>query len=157
SVLGIRLRSCWVISEDQILLEDSTGRTWFLRSRATVSLVRPTRSICFRQHSSTSRLSVKSVRNARSWVVSQCQSLFFHTLIGFGLGFSSNIRRPIVSMRVLIRVQVPRYRSFSPYVPRSSSRKPSSLDLRSIRSTRLRLSGSVIPRRVHRESRLCGP
>src|SRR2546427_9935575 len=101
----MRLRSCWVTSEDQILLEESTGRTWFFRSRAAVSLVSPTRSICFRQHSSTRRLRVKSVRNARSCVVSQCQSLFFHTVIGFCLGFSSNILLPIVSVRVFVRFQ----------------------------------------------------
>src|SRR6266849_63198 len=142
------------MSEDQILLEESTGTTWFFRSRAAVSLVRPIRSIFLRQHSSTRRLRVNSVRNARSCVVSQCQSLFFHTLIGFCLGFSSNIRRPIVPIRVLIRVQVPTYRSFNPWVPRSSSKKPSSFDLRSIRSTLLLLSDCVIPKRVHNESRL---
>src|SRR2546422_10800935 len=97
------------MSEDQILLEESTGRTWFFKSRAAVSLVRPIRSICLRQHSSTRRLRVKSVRNARSWVVSQCQSLFFHILIGFSLGFSFNFRRPIISLRVCFVVHVTTY------------------------------------------------
>src|SRR2546428_786576 len=89
-------------------------------------------------------LKVGHGREKTGIIFSHGHSPFFQSFMGFWAGFSSNIRLPIVSTRVLIRRHVVRYRSLKASDPSFSSRYFSVTDLLRKRSPRLFRSSSVI-------------